>query len=257
METLLVERASGETETSPDRTWRGLYQAGGISAALYIVLGIIVPVVILMTMPLPPSSGGVAILQFIASNRLGYIIEQVLFSAPSVFAMVVFLALYMALKHLNKSYAAIAALVAIVSQVLALASPVTGGGALSLVYLSDQYVAATTAAQRAAFASAAEGFIALNTIVGAGGILFAIGILIISIVMLKGVFNKGIAYLGMVTGAVGIISEALRNMLGIGYMVYWVLFVIWFIAIGWKLYRLGLSSSHESVAKRLEGQATS
>src|SRR6516162_5761567 len=165
METLLVERASGETETSPDRTWRGLYQAGGISAALYIVLGIIVPVVILMTMPLPPSSGGAATLQFIASNRLGYIIEQVLFSAPSVFAMVVFLALYMALKHLNKSYAAIAALVAIVSQVLALASPVTGGGALSLVYLSDQYVAATTAAQRAAFASAAEGFIALNTIV--------------------------------------------------------------------------------------------
>ena len=112
METLRVERSSGEIETSPDRTWRGLYQAGGISAALYIVLGIIVPVVILMTMPLPPSSGGVAILQFIASNRLGY-------------------------------------------------------------------------------------------------------------------------------------------------MIYWVLFVIWFIAIGWKLYRLGLSSSHESVAKRLEGQATS
>jgi hypothetical protein len=161
----------------------------------------------------------------------------------------------MALKHLNKRYAAIAALVAIVSQVLALASPVTGGGALSLVYLSDQYVAATTAAQRAAFASAAEGFIALNTIVGAGGILFAIGILIISVVMLKGVVNKGIAYLGIVTGAIGIISEALRNMLGIGYVVYWIFFVIWFIAIGWKLYRMGLSSSHSSVAKRLEGQA--
>ena len=44
-----------------------------------------------------------------------------------------------------------------------------------LVYLSDHYVAATTAAQHAAFASAAEGFIALNTIVQAGGILFAIG----------------------------------------------------------------------------------
>lgn len=257
METLRVGRSSGEAEASPDPTWRGLYRAGGVSAALYIVLGIIAPVVILMTMPQPPSSGGAATLQYIASNRLGYIFEQVLFSVPSVFAMVVFLALYMALKHLNKSYAAIAALVAIVSQVLALASPVTGGGALSLVYLSDHYVTATTAAQRAAFASAAEGFIAQNTIVQAGGILFAIGILIISIIMLKGVFQKGIAYLGIVTGVIGIMSEALRNMLGFGYLVYWVLFIIWFIVIGWKLYRLGSSSMHTSVAKKLEAGVVS
>jgi len=252
METLRIERSSGEAETSPDTSWRGLYRAGGVSAALYIVLGILAPVVILMTMPQPPSSGGAATLQYIASNRLGYIIEQVLFSAPSVFAMVVFLALYMALKHLNKSYAAIAAFVALVSQILVLASPVTGGGSLSLVYLSDHYVTATTAAQRAAFASAAEGYIALNTIVGAAGILFAIGILIISLVMLKGVFQKGIAYLGIVTGVVGIMSEALRNMLGIGYLVYWVLFIIWFIAIGWKLYKLGSSSSHSGEAKKLK-----
>lgn len=242
METLRIERSAGEAETSPDPSWRDLYRAGGVSTALYIVLGIITPVVILMTMPQPPSSGGAATLQYIASNRLGYILEQVLFSAPSVFAMVVFLALYMALKHLNKSYAAIAALVALVSQVNVLASPVTGGGALSLVYLSDHSVTATTAAQRTAFASAAEGYIALNTIVGAAGILFAIGILMISVVMLKGVFLKSIAYLGIVTGTVGIISEALRNMLGIGYLVYWVLFIIWFIAIGWKLYRLGSSN---------------
>jgi hypothetical protein len=257
METLRIERSSGEAETSPDPSWRGLYRAGGVSTALYIVLGIITPVVILMTMPQPPSSGGASTLQYIASNRLGYILEQVLFSAPSVFAMIVFLALYKALKHLNKSYAAIAALVALVSQVNVLASPVTGGGALSLVYLSDHYVTATTAAQRAAFASAAEGYIALNTIVGTAGILFAIGILIISVVMLKGVFLKSIAYLGIVTGTVGIISEALRNMLGIGYLIYWVLFIIWFIAIGWKLYRLGSSSSHSWEAKKIEVRVVS
>ncbi len=244
METLSVERSSGEVVAGPDRSWSGLYRAGGVSVVLYIVLGLIAPVVLLFTMPSAPSAGGAATLQYIASNRLGYIIEQVLFSVPSVFAMVVFMALYMALKHLNKSYTAIATLVAIVGQVLALASPVTGGGALSLVSLSDQYVAATTPAQHTAFATAAESFIALNTIVGAGGILFGIGILIISLVMLKGVFQKGIAYLGIVTGALGIVSEAFRNMLGFGYLVYWVLFVIWFIAIGWKLYRLGSSSSH-------------
>ena len=58
----------------------------------------------------------------------------------------------------------------------------------------------------------------LQYVQGKGTALF--GILIISFVMLKGVFQKGVAYLGLVTGAVGIMSEALRNMLGIGYLVY-------------------------------------
>ena len=56
----------------------------------------------------------------------------------------------------------------------------------------------------------------------------------------KGVFRKGIAYLGIVTGALGIISEALRPILGYSYAVYGILLLIWLIAVGWKLYRLGV-----------------
>ena len=108
-----------------------------------------------------------------------------------------------------------------------------------LVYLSDHYVAATTAAQRAAFATAAEGLIAVSNAVNAAGILTAIGMLILSLVMLKGVFHKGVAYLGIVTGALGIVSEAFRDILGPGYYVYGLLLPIWFLAVGWKLYRLG------------------
>jgi len=248
MKTLQAGRSSGETEASPDASWRGLYRAGGVSAVLYVVL-IIVPIVLLITTPPPPISGGAATLQYIASHKSVYIIELVLFVGPSVLAIVVFLALYMALKHLNKSYAAIGAVVAIASEVVALAynssPPSLNGG---LVYLSDQYVVATTAAQRIAFATAAEGLIAVTNAVNAAGILFEIGILIISIVMLKGVFHKGVAYLGIVTGALGIISEALRPILGVGYIVFFVLEVIWLIAVGWKLYRLGSSSSSSRVA---------
>ena len=223
----------------PDPTWRGLYRAGGVSAVLYVVLPIIALVLLIITPPVP-SSGGAATLQYIASNRSVYILELVLFVGLSVPAMVVFLALYAALKHLNKSYAAIGALVAIASEVVGLAlsssPPSLNGG---LVYLSDQYVAATTAVQRIAFATAAEGLIAVTNAVNAAGILFEIGILVISLVMLKGVFHKGVAYLGIVTGAVGIVSEALRPILGFGYVVFFVLEVIWLIAVGWKLYRLG------------------
>jgi len=125
--------------------------------------------------------------------------------------------------------------------------PSLNGG---LVYLSDHYVAATTAAQRAAFATAAESLIAVSNAVNAAGILTAIS-------MLKGVFHKGVAYLGIVTGALGIVSEAFRDILGPGYYVYGLLLPIWFLAVGWKLSRLGSSSSHSRMAKKLEDRAAS
>jgi len=246
METTSVGRSSGEAQASPDPSWRGLYRAGGISAALFVVL-VIVPLVLIFTTAQPPISGGTATLQYIASHKPIYLIELVSFVGLSVPAMVVFLALSVALKHLNKSYAAIGALLGIASEVAALAynssPPSLNGG---LVYLSDQYMAAAAATQRAGFATAAEGLIAVSNAVNAAGILTAIGILILSLVMLRGVFPKGFAYLGIVTGALGIVSEALRDMIGPGYFVYGLLLPIWFLVVGWKLYRLGSSNSHQT-----------
>jgi hypothetical protein len=112
-------------------------------------------------------------------------------------------------------------------------------GAPSLVYLSDQYKAATTEEQRAAFAAAAEVFIAQNNFPSAPGILTPVGILVLSFLMLRGVFHKGVGYLGIATGALGIVSEVLRPILGIGYLSYGLLLPVWLIAVGWRLYRLG------------------
>ena len=237
MNTLQVKRSPAEIEGTPDPSWRGLYRAGGISAMLFVVL-ILAAIVIVVVAPPPLNADGSTTLQYVASHKVLYIIEQVLWLAPSVFAAVVFLALYQALKHLNKSYAALGALAGFVSWVLGLAIPTTGGGAPVLVYLSDQYMTATTSAQHTAFATAAEVFIAGNNITYAAGILAPVGILIISLVMLKGVFPKGIAYLGIVTGALGIVSEALRPLIGPGYFVYGLLLPAWFLVVGWKLYQL-------------------
>ena len=240
-------QSSGETGVAPDPSWRGLYRAGGISAILIGVLFIVAIVFIAIT-PQAPSSGGISTLQYIAANRSIYIIGQIL-GIPSIFlGIVALLALFVALKHFNKNHAAIGSLVAIVAQLLPLAYLTFG----SLVYLSDQYAAATTEAQRTAFATAAEGFIAVNNAVSAAGVdpiltAGAIGILILSLVMLKGVFHKGVAYLGIVAGALGIISalgifiRPLANPppLGIGYIFYGVLNTAWFVAVGYKLYKLG------------------
>jgi drug/metabolite transporter superfamily protein YnfA len=70
--------------------------------------------------PVAPSSGGAATLQYIAQHRSVYILEQALWLAPSVLLIVVFLALYVALKDLNKSYAAIGGVLSIVSWALML-----------------------------------------------------------------------------------------------------------------------------------------
>src|SRR5437762_10312591 len=117
METMSVKRSSGEAEASPDPSWSDLYRAGGVSAVLFVVL-VLVALVLVVVAPPPLNSDGATTLQYVASHKVLYIIEQVLWLAPSVFAVVVFLALFPALKHLNKSYAALGALVGIVAWAL-------------------------------------------------------------------------------------------------------------------------------------------
>lgn len=231
-------RERREWEAAPDPSWRGLYRAGGVSGGLFVVLTL-VSIGLVFAKPLQPRSGGAATLQDIAAHRSLYILKQVLWLGTSVPALVVFLALYRALKHLDKSYAALGALLGIASEVLTLAYPTTGEGGPALVSLSDRYRAAPTEAQRATFATAAEGLMAQNDTPAPAGILTPLGILVLSLVMRRGVFHKGVAYLGIATGAIGLISEALRPLLGLGYIGYGLLLPSWFGAVGWTLYRLG------------------
>jgi hypothetical protein len=220
----------------PDPSWRGLYRAGGVSAILYVVLALAVPAVQVLTAQYDFKMDGPTLLQFIASNRLWWMILQTVVLGTSILAIVSFVALFVALKHLDKSYAAIGTIVASTCQLLFMAYyPVL----LGLVYLSDQYVAATDA-QRVVFATAAESLIAQNNAFNPlYESLFGVSILILSLVMLKGVFHKSVAYLGMATCVAAFVGLALWPIVDVAYPWWWLLFVIWFVAVGWKLYRLG------------------
>jgi len=230
------KKTAEEVMPGPDLSWRSLYRAGGVSAFLYILLGMIVPALLYIPSDFHSITSGAATLQYITSHRAWWIIIQTLTLAPSFLAIVVFAALFMALKHLNKGYAAIGTLVAVVCQILFLAYlPVVFG----LVYLSDQYAAAATEAQRLTFAVAAEGLNAQNFAFSPSETAFAIGVLIISLVMLKGVFHKAVAYLGIATFSACIICEPLRPIIGTKYLFWWTFFMIWFVAVGFKLYKLG------------------
>jgi len=193
--------------TGPDPSWHLLYRIGGISAWIFVAM-LVAGIVLVGAAPRPPAGGGTATLNYIAAHRMLYIVNQQVWLVPGFFAMVTYLALYPALKGLNQSLAALGAVVGGSAWALSLAIPTTTEGAPALVYLSDQFMAAADPARRVALATAAETLIAQNRTTVVVGPLEAVALLIVSIVMLKGVFPKAVAYLGVATGVLGISAEA-------------------------------------------------
>ena len=137
---------------------------------------------------------------------------------------------------MNKALAAVGGLFGIVSETIALAlgsSPQSLHG--GLVVLSDAYQLAGTDAERAGLASAAEALIAATNAVSWAGILTAAAILVLSFVIWPGGWGRALAVVGMATGGIGVVSEALRPLIGSVYLVYGLLLPIWFGWIGWQL----------------------
>ncbi len=250
MQAMTVERLTKDANASPDLSWSGLYRAGGIAAFLFIVLTFASGALIALT-PQPPSTGetgtlpgGVATLQYIAAHKSVYLLNMIVFVGPVSITAVVFLALYVALKRVSQGTAAVGAVVGIASLVLCVA-PL--GLLFSLVPLSNQYAAASTAAQRTMLATTADGLLAQINSVSIGGVLYAVGVLIISLAMLHGVFPRAVAYVGIVSGIVGIVSESLRPVMGAWYGIYGIM-LLWLLAVGWKLLRLS-GKEHRTVGQ--------
>lgn len=220
-----------------DPTWVPLFKAGGASAMLFVLL-VLVPVVLVFTAPVPPVEGQ-ALLSYIAAHKTVYLVELVCFVGLSVPALVVFSAVAVALKESNKSLAAVGGLIGVASEVVALAlgsSPQSLHG--GLVVLSNSYATAETDAEQASLSSAADALIAATNAVSWAGVLTATGILLLSLAMRSSQFGNRFASLGVLTGATGIVSEALRPVIGPAYLVYGLLLPVWFAVVGWKLLHL-------------------
>jgi hypothetical protein len=227
----------------PNPAWRALYRAGAVMAALFVLLTL-VSIVTAAIWPLPTGGGvatlpgGFTTLRYIATHRTAFIANELLLLAPVVGTLVVWLALYAALERVSRALAAIGAALAIASVIagLPLFSQVLG-----LVSLADVFATAPDA-QRVALATTADGIIVQVNAVSAGAILLPAGIVLLSAAMLRGVFHRGVAYLGLVAGVAGVLGEALRPILSPGlYSVYGVLLFVWLAVVGWRLWRLGAS----------------
>lgn len=223
----------------PDGKW--LYRVGGISA---LVLGI----AYIITIPLyvqvgAPPSGGEARLKYLALHTTVWWAILGLSVLTDFLFVPVALSLYLALKGVNRNAMLVAT--AFVGLFIVLDLAVTWSNNASLITLSGHYAAATNDAQRAAYVAAANyaSSVLASSLEAVYSILvLSFGILMIGLVMLKGIFSKSTAYLGLVTGILGVVSVAgpfFVSTLSVTIIITSVLTTVWVLFVGYRLYRLG------------------
>lgn len=222
-----------------DTSWKGLYRWGGLSSMLAAIIYVIAFAAII-GIGAPPS-GGEAILKFFAGKSTLVYTYYGLGIVADILLVPVAFALYFALKGINKS--AMLTATGFGGLYLALDLGVLIISWVSLVTLSQNYAAATSDVQRAALVATAN-YAAAIVSVGApvyGAVISSIWGLIISLVMLKGIFGRAAAYLGIAVNIIGFVYAvslfvpALAGLLAI----WGILLVIWLLLIGFRLYRLG------------------
>jgi hypothetical protein len=216
-------------------SWTPLYRVAGIAALLFVLCDL--AALTLYAVDAPPVSGGEATLRFIEGHKASYIAQQLLWLVPSLFGLVVFTALLVALLPTDASLALLGFIVGAASWTALLAVPTSSVGALSLVTLSDAWASADDAA-RPAFVAAAEALVAENNTVTLAGTLTPLGILLISLPLVRGPLPHWIGWLGITTGALGLASEVLRFAVTALYAVYGPLLWVWIAAVGIALLRL-------------------
>jgi len=228
-----VTAAQVMAETDADD--KELCRLGGVSA-------IVLSVAYIVTFPLyaqvgAPPIGGQAWMEYLAGKTtvwwaiLGLAVLTDLLFVP--FAS----ALYVALRNVHRNAMLLA--IVLVGLFVAIDLAVTWTNIGALLTLSADHAAATTDAQRAAYVAAANfaSAVIASPLERVYAILFlSIGILMIGLVMLRGAFGRIPAYLGVVTGLLGIVAQ---TGWGVSIILNAVLATIWILVSGFRLQRLG------------------
>lgn len=224
---------------SANPRWKDLYRLGAVTC---IILAAAIPLAILayFIWPYTPGVSSVAeIFTSLQTDRLAGLMSldlSVIIIEP--FAILQTLALYVALKKVNESYALIALVLGLMGILLWLiARPL-----VELTYLSEQYAAATTDAMRDQYLAAGE---ALHTLFNGSAwmlsqFLIAISSTISSLLMLKTrFFSRWTACTGLILAipgfifwvpTVGMYALLIGTLAG---TIWFILLARDFIRIGW------------------------
>nr|HET6902731.1 hypothetical protein [Ktedonobacteraceae bacterium] len=218
-----------------DPTGKWLYRVGGISA-LALGIAYIITIVLYAQVGAPPS-GGEVWLKYLAGKTTEWWVILGLSVLTDLLYIPVALALYFALKGVNRNAMLLAT--AFVGLFIVLDLAVTWTNYASLITLRGNYAAAANDAQRAAYIAAANyasAVLASRLEVVYSIVILSSGILLIGLVMLKGIFNKITAYVGLVTGVLGLVSITGWN---VAIIMNALFATAWLLLVGYRLYRLG------------------
>ena len=228
-----MRRMVAQTTIGVDR--KQWYWVGGI-AALGLGVAYIIIILLYARVGAPPTGGGEVWFQYLpGKTTIWWAILGLSVLTDFLFVPVAF-ALYLALKETNKNAMLIAT--AFVGLFVVLDLSVTWSHYASMLVLYSNYSTATEAIQRTAYIAAAN--YASAVLSSPLEIVYAIvtlsfGILVIGFVMLRGVFNKITAYLGLATGILGIVS---LTGLSLTIIMNALFATAWILVVGYRLYRL-------------------
>lgn len=227
-------RVEQPTVDSADLDRKQWYRVGGIAA---FVLGIAYIIIIPLYAHVgAPPTGGEAWFEYLrGKTTIWWTILGLSVFTDFLFVPVA-LALYLALKDTNRNAMLLATTFVGLFVVLDLA--VTWSNYASMLILYSNYSRATNDIQRAAYlpaANYASAILASPLAIVYAIVTLSFGILVTGLVMLRGVFNKITAYLGLATGILGVVSIggfSLTIIMNALFATAWILFV------GYRLYRL-------------------
>lgn len=228
-----------------DSKWKDLYKIGGIAATLSAVL-LLIEIIVFTIWPQP--SNVIGYFTLLQDNKLIGLIDFYLleFFAYILF-LPMFLALYVALRRFNESYSIIAIFFAILGIAIFLAT----NNSFSMLLLSNQYMIATTEAQKSLLLAAGQAML-INTGQRAFGgfntglMLISIAGIILSVVMLdSNNFSRKTAYMGILAFAISlaeyvrmIIFPSELTLLLIIAVMSGIFLLIWLIMVGRSLIML-------------------
>jgi hypothetical protein len=234
------------SQPEADSAWKPLHRLAGVAA---LVSGVFIPIQVVVFVVWPPPLEGTAtdwFTLFHDNPLVGLLDLDLLLVADNVFLVPIFLALYVLLRRGSESVMTIATALGF----LGIAFFIASNPAFEMLYLSDQYSAAATEAQRSTFLAAGEAMLATwqGTTFQSYYVLGSIAGIAIGAVMLRtGTFSNLTGWMAILGNAVGL--GLYVPTVGVYISVFSVVFLeIWYILIARRLLQLGQRAPNAEVS---------
>lgn len=219
-----------------DSRWKGLCFVGSVAALIMLIL-MIIQIIIFIVWPPPNTIEGYFML-FHKNWLLGLLSLDLLYIVDSVLLIFIYLALYVVLRKTGES----SMLIAVVLGLVGIAAYFASNTAFEMLSLSNQYMTATTEAQKTMFLTAGQ--VMLETYTGTAFdvyyVLNTIILFIFSVNMLRSkLFSKATAFLGILAGILMIVPSS-AGTLGLYFSLASLLpWGIWLVLVGRRLLQFG------------------